>query len=60
VEPIDPTEKTVDGKPYSVLYYGNGPAYSEPRKLLNEEEMRKCKIYLSICAKLKELKELVY
>ncbi|XP_060607812.1 alkaline phosphatase-like [Ruditapes philippinarum] len=40
VEPIDPTEKTVDGKPYSVLYYGNGPAYSEPRKLLNEEEMQ--------------------
>lgn len=39
VEPVDPTEETQDDKPYSVLYYGNGPAYSEPRQNLTGVDM---------------------
>ncbi|XP_060561805.1 alkaline phosphatase, tissue-nonspecific isozyme-like, partial [Ruditapes philippinarum] len=39
VEPVDPYEKTLDGKPYSVLFYGNGPAYTEPRQNLSEVDM---------------------
>ncbi|XP_053379759.1 alkaline phosphatase, tissue-nonspecific isozyme-like [Mercenaria mercenaria] len=39
VEPVDPTEETLDDKPYSVLFYGNGPAYSEPRENLTGVDM---------------------
>ncbi|XP_053391981.1 alkaline phosphatase, tissue-nonspecific isozyme-like [Mercenaria mercenaria] len=39
VEPVDPTEETLDDKPYSVLLYGNGPAYSEPRENLTGVDM---------------------
>ncbi|KAL4220999.1 hypothetical protein ACF0H5_019262 [Mactra antiquata] len=39
VEPVDPTEDTTDKKPYSVLYYGNGPNYQEPRQNLSEVDM---------------------
>ena len=41
VQPVDPTEDTTDGKPYSVLIYSNGPGYSEPRKDLTNEDLRK-------------------
>ncbi|XP_052791686.1 alkaline phosphatase-like [Mya arenaria] len=39
VSPVDPTEDTTDGKPYSVLYYANGPSYKEPRVNLSKEDM---------------------
>lgn len=38
VEPVDPEEATTDDKPYSVLIYGNGPGFSEPRKNLTNED----------------------
>lgn len=43
MEPIDPTENTTDGKPYSVLYYGNGPGYVEPRADLTNVDMSRSK-----------------
>jgi hypothetical protein len=45
VEPVDPYEKTLDGKPYSVLFYGNGPAYTEPRQNLSDVDMGKVWIF---------------
>lgn len=41
VEPVDPTEETTDDKPYSVLFYGNGPGYMEPRQNLTGVDMSK-------------------
>ena len=43
VDPVADDELTMDGKPYSVLIYANGPEYKEPRKNLTGEDLRKSK-----------------
>jgi len=39
VDPVHYTEVSLDEKPYSVLFYGNGPGYNDTRVNLTGVDM---------------------